>query len=262
MSRNMNKILVLKLGTNTLVQQNGSEQLDTLVFSRLASQIIEHKKQGYNIVIVSSGAITAGMMQTRVTKRPETMLELQRLAGIGWPLVVTQWSNALKGETVFSALLTRQELGRAQPTRREAINVINAALTSGDIVLVNENDVITHEEIQFGDNDTLAATLAVELKESNESTEVVLMLLSDVNGLRVDKDDPSTVIRVVERLEDVAMLAHDSHSNVARGGMITKLRAAQIASESGIATYVTDGRADHTIARTLQQEIGTCFRLQ
>lgn len=258
----MNKILVLKVGTNTLVHQNGSETLNQRIFQSLADQIKEMRTRGYEVVLVSSGAITAGMMHTNTSVRPEKMTARQRLAGVGWPIVATKWNKSLSGVTVFSTLLTRRELGSAQPTRKEALDVINVSLKNHDVVLVNENDVITHEEIEFGDNDTLAAVLAAELKKSNRECEVTLMLLSDINGLRADKDDPSTVIRMVDRLEDVSLFAQESHSQLARGGMITKLRAAQIAAEAGVQMYITDGGTENTISRTLEGEIGTCFRLQ
>ena len=258
----MNKILVLKVGTNTLVHKNGSETFNQQIFLELANQIKQMRAQGYEVVLVSSGAITAGMMHTNTPIRPEQMIERQRLAGIGWPIVATKWSESLSGVTVFSTLLTRRELGSGQPTRQEALDVINVSLQNHDVVLVNENDVITHEEIEFGDNDTLAAVLAAQLKVANPKCEVTLMLLSDINGLRADKDDPATVIRTVERLEDVSLFAKGSRSPLARGGMITKLRAAQIAAEGGVLMYVTDGSVERSIMRTLKGEIGTCFRLQ
>lgn len=257
----MNKIIVLKAGTNTLVNLEGSERLNLTVFNNLASQVRSLRQEGYGVVLVSSGAITAGMIADGQTERSKSMLGRQRHAGIGWPIVAQQWSRSLKDLTVFSTLLTRRELGGGEPTRKEALNVINLALKMNDVVLINENDVITHEEIEFGDNDTLAALLASALKQANHETDVSLVLLTDVNGLRTDKDDPETLVRIVEDIEAVRNFVTDSHSSHATGGMVTKIGAAKIAKEAGVAMYITDGRAEKSIERTLAGKIGTVFKI-
>ncbi|MBP9738101.1 hypothetical protein KBD20_00260 [Candidatus Saccharibacteria bacterium] len=256
-------ILVVKVGTNTLIQKSGSiEQLNLSVFSSIASQLQTCSAQGYDIVIVSSGAITAGMVTVGSTERARSMVGQQRHAGIGWPKVAAAWDYAFGDKVVFSTLLTRRELGGGQSTRHEALGVILYALTQGDIVLVNENDVITHEEIEFGDNDTLAATLAAEIAKQDASSKVTLLLLTDINGLRVNKEDESSLIKIVDRIEDVAAFGEDSRSNASRGGMITKIRAATIARESGVETYIADGKERNVVARALAGEIGTHFRVQ
>ncbi len=256
-------ILVVKVGTNTLIQKSGSiEELSLSVFNSIADQLQAYIAQGYGIVLVSSGAITAGMVTDGSIERAGSMVGQQRHAGIGWPKVATAWDEAFGDTIVFSTLLTRRELGGGQSTRDEALHVIQYALTQGDIVLVNENDVITHEEIEFGDNDTLAATLAVEIAKLDFGKMVTLVLLTDINGLRTNKDDESSLIKVVDRIEDVAIFAGDSNNNASRGGMITKIRAATIARESGVETYIADGKEPNVIARALEGKIGTHFRVQ
>lgn len=260
----IDNILVIKAGTSTLVETNetGAEYLDTATFQRLGGQIMTLQETGTNVVIVSSAAITAGMVEVGLTERPDKKTEmpkLQRLASIGWKHVVNEWDDALPGKTLGGLLLTEPELG-FETERDEALGVVYELLANDDVPLANENDAITHKEIEFGDNDTLAAILAARIKQSALfGDNVRLVVLSDVNGVRRDVDDPKSVIHQISDVDAYFAFAKNSNGKLGTGGMITKFNAASIATQNGIDMWIADGKADNAIHRAMSGEIGTRF---
>jgi glutamate 5-kinase len=251
------KLIVIKVGTSTLVRTvKGVERLDGDSFRRIARQVRSLRRLGYDVVLVSSGAVTAGMVRVGVRQRPlDDIAALQRFASLGWHEVLGKWSDALS-MSVGGVLLTRHSLS-LKGERAEFQRVTSRLLLAGDVPIINENDVITHEEIAFGDNDTLAATVAVRLRQGYDATHLVI--LSDVHGVYRDKMNPATVIPVVERVEDVLSVAGGSGSPYGRGGMTTKLEAARIATEAGVVLHVAHGRTEHAVERALTGSIGTTF---
>jgi len=238
-------LLVVKVGTNTLTEdRNGREALDWASFGRIGKQVVDLANEGYGVVLVSSGAIAAGFAETG-TERSEDMemVEKQRLAGIGWNCVVEAWRSCLEDKKLGSMLLTRQELQAGQDTRQEALATMHCHMRHGDIALVNENDAIAHEEIQFGCNDILSSILTVQLASSAIYKSVRLVLLTDKVGLCQDKDDDETVIRVVDDIGSVEACVSDAENGVSRGGMSSKLAAAKVATLFGVETFIADGRA-------------------
>ncbi len=264
MEKIIDNVLVIKIGTNTLIekQTDGSERLDINSFRRIGKQVLELQENGHNVVLVSSGAVTAGMVEVGLKSRPrkETeMSELQRLASIGWRHVLNSWSDALGDKAIGELLLTQRELGLGSE-RTEALRVTHTLLKHRDIVVANENDAITHQEIAFGDNDTLAATFAAQIGRSSLfGNNVKLILLSDVDGVYANIDDHSSVIKIIDDLSQYKHLAQDAIHHNGTGGMVTKFLAAEIAKASGIDMWIANGRADDSIRRTLSGEIGTHF---
>lgn len=249
---------VLKVGTNLLMHHQGDgEALNYDMFSRIAVQAFGEA----NVVIVSSAAITAGMAVTDTLVRPDKeaeMPELQRLASIGWRHVLNAWDASLFRKTSGGLLLTRQDLSHRRE-RQEALQVIHALLSHKDVPIVNENDAITHEEIAFGDNDRLAATLAASLaKSALFGSQVRLFLLSDVNGVYADRNNPASRIPVIANLEEYAHLAEGPDSDNGTGGMVTKFAAVAIAQAAGIDTWLYDPRLGKK-QQALDLEIGTYF---
>jgi glutamate 5-kinase len=258
------EVLIIKVGTSTLTQKHadGTEQLDVSSFERIASQLVELQGRGFGIILVSSAAITAGMAEAGLAARPPKdtrMPELQMLASIGWRHVLNAWSGALPGKQVGELLLTQHELGLASE-RDELLRVTHALLSHGHIAIANENDAIAHEEIAFGDNDSLAAIFAARIARSELfGGRVRLVVLSDVEGVYADKTDPSTLIKQIGKLDGYRHLAGGAGSQNGTGGMVTKFEAARIATGSGVTMWITNGRTENTVMRAISGEIGTEF---
>jgi glutamate 5-kinase len=256
-------VLVVKVGTSTLTetQEDGSERLDAESFRRIGKQIVEIQESGVHVVLVSSAAITAGMASSGLTARPNKgteVHELQRLASTGWRKVLNAWESALAGKTIGELLITQHELD-LDSERDELIRVICTLLSHGDIPIINENDAITHEEIAFGDNDILAASFAVRLHRSAMFGRVRLVILSDVDGVYTDKNDPGSVIKRIDDIDAYEHVAGKAASPNGTGGMKAKFKAAKLVTENGVEMWITHGRTDKAIQRALDNEIGTGF---
>ncbi len=263
--KELQNVLVVKVGTNTLIkkQADGLERLDMASFRRIGQQVLGLQKQNTQTALVSSGAITAGMVATGCESRPskqtrDGMVALQRLASIGWRHILNAWDDALDAATTGGVLLTRHELNLASE-RDELLHVTHSMLSRGDVVIANENDVIAHEQIAFGDNDTLAATYAAQMNRSGLFGTVGLVILSDVHGLYRDKHDARTLIRTVDDIASYRHLAGGAGSANGTGGMKTKFDAARIATEAGVTMWIANGRTDDAIQFALQGKIGTEF---
>lgn len=256
-------ILVIKVGTSTLTgADTAGVQLDTPTFHRIAQQARSLQAEGFGIIIVSSAAITAGMAHANLIDRPSritNMPELQRMASIGWRLILNQWAEAFTDRTIGELLVTKQELDNAQE-RTELITVVEQLLQHENICIVNENDAITHDEIAFGDNDTLAAHLAARLAQSNHTRGTVqLLILSDIEGVYEDKDNPSTLIPIIEDIAALQSIASDSATQYGTGGMTTKFLAAKIAQAAGVETAIGRGKRDGILRDLLSGKTGTRF---
>jgi glutamate 5-kinase len=264
MSEVINNVVVVKVGTNTLIKKNedGSEQLDRSSFQRIGKQIISLQEQGTHVAVVSSAAITAGMVATGLKKRPDKkkdMPGLQRLASIGWRHVLNEWDAALPGANIGELLLTQRELA-SHDEQAQALGVAHRLMVEGDIAVANENDAISHKEIAFGDNDTLAATFAAKIGRSALfGDNIRLMLLSDVHGVYRDMDDPSSVIPEIDNIARYEHLAGDAESENSTGGMLTKFGAAKIATPAGVEMWIAHGKTEDVIARAFSGEVGTHF---
>ncbi|CAF0702278.1 glutamate 5-kinase [Candidatus Methylacidithermus pantelleriae] len=246
---------VLKFGTGILSDPQG--RLDPGRIAELVAQVAELKQQGKEIVIVSSGAIGAGMYALGLSRRPKQMEELQACAAIGQPKLMRHYEEAFNryGLHVAQLLLTYLDLdsrtlyGNAQRTieRLLALKIF--------VPIINENDVVSFEEIKFGDNDRLSAHVAIMAKAD------ALVILSTVRGLWKGRDGRAGIVSRVEKIDArVRAWAGDSRSERSVGGMITKLEAAEIAGQAGIPTVVADGRAKNILIRLAQgEELGTLF---
>ncbi len=261
--KKLDNILIVKIGTSTITTDDN--HLDSASFKRIGQQIISLEEEGYRPIIVTSAAITAGMAVTGLTQRPDKNSEmpgLQRLASVGWTHVLNAYAGALTGKITGGLLLTKNELSMPTP-RDEALRVVHDMLTHGDIPIVNENDAITHDEIAYGDNDELAATLAAKIAGFEQfGRNIKLVLLSDVDGVYQDIRDSGSIIREISDIDVYVHLAGEAGSANSSGGMRTKFKAARIALDSGVEMWIANGRDDNAIKRTLNNEIGTHFRLR
>ncbi|KAB2834776.1 MAG: glutamate 5-kinase, partial [Candidatus Brocadia sp.] len=211
----VNKIVV-KIGTGVLTTEDG--YVDKKQIQRLAEQVVELKKMGYDVVVVSSGAIGSGMGELGIEKRPGTLPELQAVAAIGQSKLISVYDDCFKlhGYHAAQILLTREDFEDRQ-RYLNTCNTIHTLFQLNAIPVVNENDTISVDEIKFGDNDALSALV------TNLLNAELLIILSSVDGL-YDKfptgKSKAAVIPVVENVSDeVRQLAFDFKTKRGVGGM-------------------------------------------
>lgn len=255
-------VVVVKIGTSTLVTKNGNdERLDEESFFRIGRQVCQIQASGVRVILVSSAAITAGMVALGVRVRPSRsshMSQLQLLASVGWRNVLNMWADALRPNPVAELLLTRTELNQTRP-RRQAISTIQNAWLYGAVPIVNENDSITHEEVTFGDNDMLAAQLAVCIGMYPEHCgSVNLVILSDVDGVYADPSDRTSVMATLD-LAAKHQFILGGKGNYGTGGIVSKLAAAQCAVSGGVQATVANGRTGNVLLESLGGVTGTRF---
>ena len=212
-----------------------------------------------DVLLVTSGAIRAGMEKLGFTERPKTMPEAQAAAAVGQGLLMQTYSEAFgaHGLATGQVLLTREDFG----DRKRYLNARNTMLTlfrHGAVPIVNENDTVAVEEIRVGDNDTLSALVASSIEAD------LLIMLSDVPGLydsRPGKSAAANVIRVVKEIDDrIRSIAGETQSVDGTGGMRTKIEAAEIAMKSRVTMVVADGRRPNVITDIAAgKRVGTTF---
>lgn len=232
----MAKTLVVKLGTSSLFDENTLEhRLSNM--AQIVEMVVDLRKRGYNVCLVSSGGIAAGLKLKGWSQRPKKTSQVQALAALGQASLMRLWDELFQrfGIRVGQVLLTRNDISdRLQ--YKNACNTLEALLEIGAIPIVNENDTLTAQEIRFGDNDTLSSIVAHMLGASS------LFILTDVDALYTSNPrvDPSAKpIRVVKDLNDIqADTTSSPGSGVGTGGMVTKLIAANLATSAGIGVYV------------------------
>jgi len=258
------KRIVFKVGTSTLC--HSGKGLNFKNIERLARVLADIKNEGHEVILVSSGAIGAGVAKLGLSERPADIREKQAVAAVG-QLELMHIYDKLFGEygtTVGQILLTREDVDR--PTvRHNLTGTFDALISMGVIPIVNENDSVCIEEIEsehkvFGDNDTLSASVAALVGAD------LLVLLSDIDGL-YDKDphknaDAKLIPVVYEINDEILALAGGTKNDLGTGGMKTKLTAARIAGEKGIETIITNGSvAQNLYSAANDGEVGTRFKL-
>lgn len=229
--------VVVKVGTTTLT--HGCGLLNYRRLESLVRTLADLKNSGKEVVLVSSGAIAVGTGVLGLSVRPSDMPTKQACAAIGQCELMYTYDKLFSeyNHSVAQILLTRDDVEQAQ-RRQNAANTFARLLEFGIIPIVNENDTVSTEEIEIGDNDTLSAIVATLIDAD------LLVLLSDIDGLYTanPKEDPSaTLIPLVENVDDVRHLAGGSSSMFGKGGMVTKIHAADIACGTGIDMSIING---------------------
>ena len=249
------KRLVVKVGS-ALVTNNGAGLSDSFI-SECARQIAVLSRSGRQIVLVSSGAIAAGIRRLGWGKRPHAIHALQAAAAVGQMGLTQAYEAAfaLHGLNTAQVLLTHDDL--ADRCRYiNARSTLNTLLELGVVPVINENDTVVTDEIMFGDNDTLGALVA-NLIEAD-----VLVILTDQRGLFTadPRTNPDATLISVGAAEDKQWeaVAGGAGSGISKGGMITKVRAAQRAARSGAHTLIVSGRETEALIRAANgDDIGT-----
>lgn len=249
--------LVVKVGSSTVTAADGKVDRDYLRL--LVAQVRELRDSGHRVVIVSSGAIAAGLPAVGLTSRPSDMPTLQATAAVGQPLLLDAYRELFSEHAipVGQVLLTRHDVGhRAQYLN--ACQTLDRLLGMGVVPVVNENDTTATDEIRFGDNDNLAALIGMMVHAD------LVVLLTDIEGLYSADPRHHEDAHLVERVEAVTeehlASAGGSGSSVGSGGMMTKLEAARALMKAGIPMVVCDGHRPNVIVDVANgKPVGTLF---
>jgi glutamate 5-kinase len=258
----MSQTLVIKVGTSSLTREDGRLALSNI--AALIETIVDLRAQGYQIVLVSSGAVGVGASRLGMTERPKTIALKQAAAAVGQGIIMRVYDDLFREhqQPVAQILLTRGDLDR-RSSYINAYNTFHELFRLGVMPIVNENDTVAVDELKFGDNDTLSARVASLIDAD------WLFLLTDVD--RLYSADPrkfpdATPIIQIDQLEDLTTLQVQTGgqgSQWGTGGMVTKIAAAQIATSAGVRTAITHGQFPQNIKRILHGEpLGTQFTPQ
>ncbi len=255
------KRIVVKIGTSSLTHENGKVDLDKL--EKLARVLTDLNNSGKEIILVSSGAIGAGMQRIGRSKRPEELPLKQATAAIGQAILMKMYQKFFdEYNQVIAQILLTKDVMEDPIKKTNAKNTFVTLMDLGVIPIVNENDCISTAQIEgyrFGDNDTLSATVA-ELVEAD-----LLILLTDIDGLYTsspkENSDAKLILEVEEITKEVKALAGGAGSHLGTGGMLTKILAAEIAKACNIQTVVASGEQIEILREILRGEtIGTWFK--
>jgi len=244
--------LVIKVGSS-LLEDDRRE-----IMGRLVNQIQHQLEQNTEIVLVTSGAIYFGIRALNRHTAPVTLPQKQATAAVGQPQLMSFYRSLFDQYELETAqvLLTQDGIHNHQ-TYLNASNTMNTLIDMGTVPIVNENDTVATEEIQFGNNDTLASLVTTMIDAE------LLIILTNVDGLYADGPDSGgeplrEVPRITDEIHDMAQSSRSSDSTV--GGMVTKIEAADTLTQAGSSMIIANGRTQNVINRVLDGEtIGTFF---
>jgi glutamate 5-kinase len=241
------KRVVVKIGSRLLAEAPASRP------ATIADQVIELRRRGVEIVIVSSGAIALGIKRLGLAARPTELPALQAAAAVGQSRLMQHWEHAFAPHEVEigQVLVTHDDLA----DRRRFLSArltLRALLDHGVVPIINENDTVATEEIKFGDNDQLAALVC------NLVSADALVILTDVEGVRDAAGVRIPIVFDIER--EAAPVAGGSTSGVGSGGMASKVGSARMVTRTGVPAIVAPGREPDSIVRVLAgADVGTLF---
>lgn len=228
------KRIVIKIGSNSLSSVKGG--INGVIMDRLACAIANLREQGIECLLVTSGAVAAGMARINLRERPRDIAGKQAAAAVGQGILIEKYSYFFEkyGLTCAQILLSRIDIVESSHYRN-AQNTLERLLKFGVIPIINENDTVVVEELCFGDNDKLSALVAGMIYAD------LLILLTDVDGLFTENPLKNPSAKLIERVDDISRvkdLADGAGSSVGTGGMYTKLKAAEMATRFGIITFL------------------------
>lgn len=229
----------------------GQDERPSNAFVTIANDL-RGLNSSFNIALVCSGAIGFGVRFLGQKDRPSDPAKLQALSCIGQPILMAHWQKAFGEVVVGQALTTNHEL-KDKNEEKKLLTAAHALWEYGVIPIFNENDALADEEIKVGDNDSLAAHIALHLKAD------ALVLLSDVEGIY--QNFGSADQRLLRQVTTKQAHQHASaeKSSYGTGGLTTKITAAEIAQAENISTYLANAWQENPVSRTLSGEIGTKF---
>jgi glutamate 5-kinase len=247
--------IVVKLGTGVLTDSR--KLIDPAQLEQLVAQLAEQRKAGREIVLVTSGAVGAGMGALGYESRPTDLAEKQACAAVGQSRLMTAYDKLFSahGLVVAQVLLTHEDLEHHE-RHLNARNTLVTLLNRGVVPIINENDAVSFTEIKFGDNDTLSALVASLLPAD------LLVILTTVDGVIENFGAANAkTISVIEQIDaTIEGMAGGTTSATAVGGMKSKVEAAKIVVRSGIPLVIASGKKKNTLANILKAEDeGTLF---
>ncbi len=251
------KRIVIKVGTSTLTDDNHRLAPDKV--EKLASEIVELRRRGKEVILVSSGAIGAGIGKLNLKQRPRDIKLLQATAAVGQSILMSTYDRYFSayGQTIAQLLLTHADF----LSRQRYLNLRNTLLTllkSGVIPIVNENDTTAVDEIKVGDNDNLSALVASNLEAD------LLIILTDTDGLFTRDPRRSKRAELIPVVRDITpeieRIADRGEKTSSVGGMKTKIEAAKLAMNAGIPVIIANGAEENILLRIVEGEpVGTRF---
>ena len=252
------KRIVIKIGSSSLTGSAGAE-LDTAAVEKIASVVAACRKRGAEVVVVSSGAIAAGLAPLGLTSRPKDLATQQAAASVGQGLLIAHYTQSFAKHSITASqiLITTEDVVR-RSHYQNAQRTLYRLLALGVVPVINENDTVGTQEIRFGDNDRLAALVALLIGAD------LLVLVSDIDALYdlpPNKAGSKAILEVVAiaDIENVTLGGAGS-AGVGSGGMVTKVEAARISTSAGIPMLLTClAEVDQTLAGA---ELGTYFHAQ
>lgn len=253
------KRIVFKVGSSTITHEE-TGALDLVKLEKFVRILTDLHNQGKDIIVVSSGAIAVGRKAMGIQERPDTTALKQACAAIGQSRLMTVYQKLFSeySQTTAQVLMTKYTI-IDDVCRHNARSTFDQLLRMGTIPIVNENDTVATDEIEFGDNDTLSAIVSA-IAEAD-----LLVLLSDIDGLYTDdpnKNENAKFIPYVENIsDDLIDMAKGPSSDVGTGGMSSKIFAAGIASDGGTDMAIINGDDIANIVHLINgEDIGTVFK--
>ena len=251
------KRITVKIGSNVLARPDGT--LDITRMSALTDQIAKLHKAGVEIIVISSGAVASGRSELKIHRKLDAVSARQLFSAVGQAKLINRYYELFREHNIAcgQVLTTKENFStrRQYLTQKQCMEVM---LENKVIPIVNENDTISTEEIAVGDNDTLSAIVAATVSAD------LLVLLSDIDGLydRDPRRDPDAkLIETVPVIDArILSLAGDKGSELATGGMVTKLHAAQIATAAGCEMVIANGEKPEVLYDIVDgKRVGTRF---
>ena len=250
--------IVVKIGTSTLTHETG--RINIRRIEKLCKVLSDIKNAGYELILVSSGAIGLGVGKLNLKQKPEDMPTKQAAAAIGQCELMYLYDKKFMeyNHIVAQILITGHDFDNPE-SKKNFQNTVCRLLEMNVMPVINENDSIVTDEISVGDNDTLAAIVAKTAEAD------LLILLSDIDGLYTadprETPDAEIIDVVFSITPEITQLAGNKGTELGTGGMVTKLHAAQIVMDAGIDMIITNGMYPENLYRILDGEkVGTKFR--
>jgi len=253
----VNKLVTIKVGSNVITNGNGFP--DEQIISIISGQISWLRRQGYQVLLISSGAVAAGRSIYKFQKKTDTVVQRQVLASIGQVKLISLYKEAFdKEEIVCSQVLVTKEDFKSRNHYLNMQNCLSALLNNNVVPIINENDVVSVTELMFTDNDELAGLVSAMMNAD------MLIILTNVDGVYDgDPDLPGTKLIPVFDPEKVNLdhiMSTSKKSGFGRGGILTKCNTAEKIASMGIPVHIANGRTDNVINKIINNDgVGTLF---
>lgn len=256
MSTIKKKIVAVKVGSNVITNKEGLP--DEQVILNICRQIKSLKDQGFQVLLISSGAVAAGRSLYQFQKKADTVVQRQVLASIGQVKLISLYKNVFEEQHMLcSQVLVTKEDFKSRTHYLNMQNCLSALLNNQIVPIINENDVVSVTELMFTDNDELAGLVSAMMNAD------VLVILTNVDGIYDgDPNEPGTSLLTVydSKKINLQQIATGKKSGFGRGGILTKCQTSEKIASMGIPVHIANGRTDDIILKIMQgEEIGTRF---